>query len=120
MKSTLFAVSIALFLLMTPPAFAHQPRTVDGTETTVVNPAVSKAYYGTLSGEPHIYTITATEPFDLYVGILMPYFTDSKKDVSAEVRRGDEVLTVMGGEEADWKSMFEFFWTKYVLGWRRV
>lgn len=109
MKSALLVASIALFLLLAPPTFAHQPRMVDSTEITVLDPAVSKAYYGTLSGEPHVYTITATEPFDLYVGILIPYVTDSKKDVSAEVRLGEEVLTVLGGEEADWESMFEFF-----------
>jgi hypothetical protein len=88
---------------------AHQPRIVEGNATEVVDPEVSKAYYGELSGEPHIYTINATEDFDLYVGILMPYADDSMKDVTAEIYKGDEMIQALGGQDAQWGSMFEFF-----------
>jgi len=109
MKKILLTIAILATLSVAVPVLAHQPQKVAGTETTVIEPAISKAYYDTLSGESHVYTINAAEPFELYVGILMPYFEDSKKDVSAEVRSGDEVLQVLGGASADWVTMFEFF-----------
>lgn len=109
MKIKLLLVLLPVLLFFAVPAFAHQPRVVESEKTAVVDPAVSKAYYGTLSGEPHIYTINAVEPFDLYVGILMPYIEDSKKDVVAEIRSNDKLLMTLGGKNVDWKSMFEFF-----------
>jgi len=114
MKKQLLTISvfsilaIGVFVLPTS-ASAHQPRLVETSEITVVDPAVSKAYYGTLAGSPHTYTVNTTEPFNLYVGILMPYAEDSKKDVQAEIRKGTELIQVIGGKDADWKSMFEFF-----------
>jgi len=101
---------LAIVVFVSPSsAYAHQPRLVETDEITVVDPAVSKAYYGTLTGTTHIYTVNATEPFNLYVGILMPYTKDSKKDVTAEIQRGDQVIKLLGGKDANWKSMFEFF-----------
>lgn len=109
MKLRLWSIPLFALIVIALPAIAHQPRVVDSNETIVIDPAVSKAYYSTLSGQPHVYSINATEPFDLYVGILMPYKDDSKKDVLAEIRSGDELLKTLGGEAAEWKSMFEFF-----------
>jgi len=110
MKKLLITIVLLLpvFLLPTVTS-AHQPRVVTEDSTTVISPEVSKAYYSTLTGSPHIYTINTTESFELYVGILMPYSEDSKKDVTAEIQKGDEVVTLLGGKDADWKSMFEFF-----------
>jgi hypothetical protein len=104
--STLF-LSVLVFLAA--PVFAHQPMVVESDKVAVVDPEVSKAYYGELSGTPHEYSISSTEPFKLYVGILIPYAEDSKKDVVAEIRKGDEMIQMIGGKEAEWKEMFEFF-----------
>jgi len=114
MKKQLLTISVFSILaigvfVLPSPASAHQPRLVETSEITVVDPAVSKAYYGTLTGSPHTYTVHTTEPFNLYVGILMPYADDSKKDVQAEIRKGTELIQVIGGKDANWKSMFEFF-----------
>lgn len=114
MKKQLLTISVFSILaigvfVLPSPASAHQPRLVETSEITVVDPAVSKAYYGTLAGSPHTYTVHTTEPFNLYVGILMPYAEDSKKDVKAEIRKGSDIIQVIGGKDADWKSMFEFF-----------
>ena len=100
---------LACFLLAPVLTSAHQPRVVDSDATEVIDPEVSKAYYGELSGAPHIYSINTAEPFDLYVGVLMPYADDSQKDVQVEIRKGDDVLQIMGGKDAEWKEMFEFF-----------
>ncbi|MFT5436638.1 MAG: hypothetical protein ACI840_001286 [Ulvibacter sp.] len=104
--TTLF---IATFILVAMPVLAHQPRLVESDATEVIDPEVSKAYYGELTGAPHIYSINAREPLDLYVGILMPYADDSEKDVQAEIRKNENLLQLIGGKSADWQEMFEFF-----------
>lgn len=109
MKSKLLLVPLFAILFITIPALAHQPRIVDSKDTIVLNPTVSKAYYGKLSGDSHTYTINVTEAFNLYVGILMPFYEESKKDVSAEIYKEGESIQVLGGKSADWKNMFEFF-----------
>lgn len=88
---------------------AHQPRITESRETLVIDPEISKAYYGELAGEPDVYIIETKEPFDLYVGILVPDKENSKKDVTAEIRSGDEVLATIGGDNANWKTFFEPF-----------
>lgn len=109
MKPTLLLIPLFAILFTAIATFAHQPRIVDSNETVVINPNVSKAYYGTLSGEFHTYTLNSEEAFDLYVGILMPFSEQSKKDVSAEIYKEGKSVQVLGGKSADWKKMFEFF-----------
>ena len=76
---------MAIFALLPSLVFAHQPRVVINRETVVPNPEVSKAYYGKLTGEPDVYVIKASEPFDFYVNVLVPDIAGQKKDVSAVV-----------------------------------
>ncbi len=112
MKNPLAIASIIIigsFAFLAQPALAHQPRIAEGESIEVMDPEVSKAFYGELAGAPHVYTIESSEPFELYVGILMPYSGDSKRDAQAEIRKDGEVLEVIGGQGAGWKEMFEFF-----------
>lgn len=91
------------------PVFAHQPRIVESGSIQVVDPEVSKAYYGELSGEPHIYTIESRKVFNLYVGILVPDTKEPKIDVTAEIFKDNEIVETLGGSEARWTSFFEPF-----------
>lgn len=104
-------VVLTLLTVIFAPAvtLAHQPRITESRLTQVVDPEISKAYYATLSGEPDVYVIEASEPFDLYVGILVPDIENPKKDVTAQITKGNEVLATLGGEGADWKTFFEPF-----------
>ncbi len=106
-KKLLFVLTICAFL----PALAsaHQPRITESRLTTVPDPEVSKAYYAELTGEPDVYVINAPLPFDLYVGILVPDIESTKKDILAEVFKGDEKIATIGGESATWKPYFEPF-----------
>jgi hypothetical protein len=108
-KSLLKVFCILGGLCLSGSVQAHQPRIVQGPETVVVNPEISRAYYGTLTGEPHIYKIQSNRDFDLYVSILVPGVANPKKDVIVEIRKQDEAIAVIGGETADWKSFFEKF-----------
>jgi len=102
-----------LFIL---PAFflpavtsAHQPRIVTDSPTVVIDPEVSKAYYGTLRGEPAVFTINADKPFALYVGVLVPDIAGQKKDVSAVILKDGKELAVLEGAGFEWKQFFEPF-----------
>lgn len=100
---------LACLILLPIPSSAHQPRITESRQTIVPDPEISKAYYCTLAGEPDVYIINASQPFDLYVGILVPAIESPRKDVVAEIKRGDEVLATLGGENAEWTTFFEPF-----------
>lgn len=100
---------IALFLFVPTLAFAHQPRIVALSPTVIVDPEVSKAYYGELTGEPAVYTIHADKPFDLYVGALVPDIAGQKKDVSAVVLKSGVQVVALEGSTAEWKKIYEPF-----------
>lgn len=104
-------ILLFLFVLTFLPVltFAHQPRIVESDATEVIDPEISKAYYATLSGAPHIYTIDSKVDFDLYVSILLPDIKSADKSTVAEVFKGEESIATLGGKNADWKSFFEPF-----------
>jgi len=105
---------MVLGLILAVPGFvhAHQPRLPDGRATVVTEPEISKAYYGTLTGEPDVYTIVASAPFELYVNILVPDIEGQKKDVSVVVtkdRNSEESLAVLDGVSFVWTKFYEPF-----------
>jgi len=106
-KKLIFILIFSVFLPTL--ASAHQPRVINSETTQVVDPEVSKAYYATLTGSPHVYTIDSKEAFDLYVGILVPDIASTKKDILAEVFKGEEKIATLGGTNATWKPYFEPF-----------
>jgi hypothetical protein len=109
-QKAIAALSLAgLMLLSAGPALAHQPVVVDSDTTEVVDPEISKAYYGVLSGAAHTYMITSEVEFNLYVGILVPDSETPKRDVKAEIFRGDELVETLGGIDAEWVTFFEPF-----------
>lgn len=102
-----------LFLILRPfsvTAFAHQPRLV-GTQTDIIVdlPEISKAYYGSLAGEPAVYRIEATEPFRLYVNVLVPDIAGIDKDVSAQIRQQGTVIANLTAADHNWQPFFEPF-----------
>jgi hypothetical protein len=98
--------------------FAHQPQIVGSYQTVVVDPEISKAYYGQLSGRPDSFTIVTGKPFDFYVNILVPDISGQKNDVTAVISKdGDEnvPLAVLGGATSTWKR----FWEPFGKDWYR-
>jgi len=89
--------------------YAHQPRIATDNPTIVTFPEVSKAYYGTLSGEPVVYTITIDKTFALYVGVLVPDIGGQKKDVSAVIVKDGKQIALLDGTNFEWKKFFEPF-----------
>ena len=103
---------LALFVFAPILVLAHQPRITESRQTQVPNPEISKAYYGKLTGEPDVYVIKASEPFNLYVNVLVPDIAGQKKDVSAVVIKDGNVekpLAVLDGIPFEWKKFYEPF-----------
>lgn len=92
-------------------AFAHQPRLNTSPLTEVTDPEISKAYYGVVSVEPHIYHIVSDVPFNLYVNILVPDMAGQKTDMSFLVlKKGEKVpIVAMDSDKTQWKKFFEPF-----------
>ena len=99
-----------LFAFVLPVmASAHQPRIVESRQTAVVDPEISKAYYGTLTGEPDVYTMDEPTAFDLYVNVLVPDIAGQKKDVSAVVLKDGKQVALLDGSNFEWKKFYEPF-----------
>lgn len=104
-----FPILLLLFVLIPGVAFAHQPRIIESRQTVVVEPEISKAYYGQLRGAPDTFTIQADAPFALYVNVLVPDIAGQKKDVSATIAKNGEQIAALDGTQFAWKKMFEPF-----------
>lgn len=108
----ILAVFLLALFLAPALASAHQPRITESRMTQVPDPEISKAYYGKLTGEPDVYVIEASEPFDLYVNVLVPDIEGQKKDVSAVVIKDGNTeapLAVLEGINFEWKQFYEPF-----------
>lgn len=100
---------VSLLLISAGSALGHQPVLIDSEATEVVEPEISKAYFGKLSGVPHTYRIDSNVEFNLYVGILVPEDGSPEKDVTAEIYAGTELLATLGGVGAEWATFYEPF-----------
>jgi hypothetical protein len=108
----IFLFLCAVFVLVPAIALAHQPRITTQAVTIVSDPEVSKAYYGQLMDEPHVYHISASSSFNLYVNVLVPDIAEQKKDVSiAIIKDGNTHIpfVVLDGIPFMWKHFWEEF-----------
>ena len=104
--------ALLTLLLLPTLALAHQPRITESRLTQVPSPEISKAYYGERTGEPDVYVRQASEPFDLYVNVLVPDIAGQKKDISAVVIKDgntEKPLAVLDGIPFEWKKFYEPF-----------
>jgi len=107
-KVVLAAVIVSFFFL--PNVLAHQPRLVGNkTDVMVTRPEISKAYYGNLNGKPVNYSIEATQPFKLYVNILVPDIEGVEKDVSVKIFKQGNLISLLDGQRHEWEGFYEPF-----------
>ncbi len=111
MISLKYKIAPLFFAICLVPMFvsAHQPRIVESRSTTVVDPEISKAYYGKLTGVKDVYFINSSSTFNLYVNILVPDISGQKKDVSAVIYKDGKEAVVLNGINFEWKKFFEPF-----------
>ena len=110
--NNLIIVIVILFLILVSwplKVLAHQPRLVEMEKINVTKPEISKAYYGNLSGKPHIYTISTSSPIDLYVNVLVPFIEGPEKNVIVKIFKGEQLMGILSPIKGDWKEFFEPF-----------
>ena len=104
---------VILFSINFTFTFAHQPKLIKYSPSSnephdVIDPEISKAYYGKLSGEPHYYKIKSDTEFSFYAGISIPKIDDNIKWISLEVLdENNNLIYSEDGKEYDWKSWYE-------------
>ena len=111
-KINLRIVIVTFFLILVScplKVLAHQPRLVEMGIINVTEPEISKAYYGNLSGKPHIYTISISSPIDLYVNVLVPFIEGPEKNVTVKIFKGEQLMGILSPKKGDWKEFFEPF-----------
>jgi len=98
-----------LFITLFSVSFAHQPRLVEKETTVIENPEISQAFYAELTGSPQNYTIQSDIPFKLYVGLLVPYLSDSDTDYIAKVTSDTGLNVFLDGNSFEWEPFYEEF-----------
>jgi hypothetical protein len=99
-----------LFLFSAAFVSAHQPYLIDGEQKiSVAEPEISKAYYGEFADAPAVFTIRENKPFKLYVGVLVPTGYGAPADVSAEIRKGADLVANLNATSTEWTRFYEPF-----------
>ena len=105
---------ISLFLiLISVKASAHQPKLIKYNPTKeipheVINPEISKAYYGKLNGEPHYYRVNSEKDFLFYSSILSPKVNDDYIWLSLEVAdENNNIVYQVDGSDFKWEPWYE-------------
>lgn len=114
-KKLAYIISVLVFIPTL--VLAHQPRIVETNITTVINPEISKAYYGQLNGKPDVYLIEENKPFDLYVNTLVPDMVGQKTDITAIILKDGIEIVKLDGQKFEWKKFYEPFGSdNYLMG----
>ncbi len=108
-------MKILIFLIVFYPLFlfAHQPKLINYSPSAenpykIKNPEISKAFYGTLDGVPHIYEIKSENDFLFYAGILTPKTNDDYLIVSFKVfNENKDVIYFANGKTYEWFEWYE-------------
>jgi len=88
-----FTFLFLALVILPKQVFAHEPRLFEGAPVEIVmEPEISKVYYGKLQGIEHWYRIVSDRPFTLYLNILAPETAGAVTDTRVIVFK-DEVTT---------------------------
>lgn len=115
-------IIIAVFFLFANFVSAHQSRIVTEKTTVVQNPEISQAFYGELKGAKNVFEISSAEPFELYVGLLVPDIEGARKDFYVEIYTQEDIpeegetniqkktsISILNGNDFNWTSFYEPF-----------
>lgn len=113
-----------LFLSLATTSFAHKPELVSEynvSEIEVLQPEISKAYYGIFDSETRkqMFVINSSEDFNLYANFLLPVNDNSLMDkrLTMQVYESENLLVELSGVKHEWTEFFEpFGYDKYLMG----
>ena len=106
---------------------AHQPKLIYNSPTKedpfiIIDPEISKAFYGKLSGTPHYYKIESNKQFLFYSGILSPKVNNNYTWLSIDVYNDEnKLLFKADGKTFDWEPWYEpyardYYWKGPEIG----
>ena len=104
---------IVIMSLLAFDVLAHQPKLINYSPSLnspheVINPEISKAYYGKLSGESHYFVIKSEKDFLFYTSILSPKISETYKWLSIEVLDSKKnTIYKADGSKFKWTPWFE-------------
>jgi len=111
----LLAVNVCS-LAVALPVWAHLPYLeADKKAVVVVDPEISKAYYGWLQGSAADYLIDSRQPFLLYLNLLAPQVENAQLDFSMKIYKDGDLLETRSDEDAFWQVDYEPFANDYYL-----
>jgi hypothetical protein len=99
-----------LFVALLPVlALAQELRLVGDSPIAIDDPEAYRAYYGTLTGQPHVYTINSEDPFRLSLVVLTPNKDGARTDFSATIidKAGINEPLVLDGALSEWRWFFD-------------
>ena len=109
----MFRIFLILLFFISFNAFAHQPKLVNYSPSKdnpyeVINPEISKAYYGKLTGDPHYYRINSDKEFLFYTSILSPKKSDTHIAFSIDVLdENNKLIFQADGSDFNWTAWYE-------------
>jgi len=106
-----FALVLALvFAVLFPVMVLAQQLRFVNDQTTAIDPTAYRAYYGKLTGEPHIFTFTTTEETPVMFVLAVPDLPDVKTDVSATLTHATDpqgIFVTADGGLVEWQRFFD-------------
>ena len=115
------------FLFSNFGVLAHQPKLINYSPSEsaphiVIEPEISKAYYGALTGKAHYYVIKSEKEFLFYAGILSPKTSEKYKWLSIDVLDNNRnIIFQADGSNFNWSSWYEpyardYYWKGPEIG----
>ncbi len=106
-------ILVGLLFLSPQRAFAHQPNLVGNVEIEIKDPEISRAFYGTLEGSPHLYLVNSPTRFQLYLNLLVPKLENWERDFTLEIFKvegGKEIkIDEINSRDFPWSEFYEKF-----------
>ncbi|MFA6384895.1 MAG: hypothetical protein WCY10_05965 [Candidatus Omnitrophota bacterium] len=99
--------------LVSNSAYAYQPRAVFSAKhpfsnpVVIINPEVSKIYYGQLTGDADYYRIDSRRHYQLYLNIMVPDRKISRLDMTVDVIADNKALLRLKGKGYIWERFFD-------------
>lgn len=106
-----YALGACVFAALVIPVLsaAQQLRIIDET-TTAIDASVYRAYYGILSGEPHVYTFSTDRETPFMAILAIPDTPDTKTNISAtliDANNPDGLFVAADGALVEWQRFFD-------------
>lgn len=103
-------IAVAVFVLALPLAASAQQLRIVDEASTAIDPTTYRAYYGKLSGEPHVFTFSVSEETPVKFVLLVPDVPKANTGISATLvdsANPDGLFVTGDGALVEWQRFFD-------------